>query len=106
MGKEYWKHPEYAEWITRQECVDCGGFTGEDKYNVWRCDASHVKSKGSGGGEYNNLIPQCRACHIKFESQSKYKKREYLKLAQDFYKMYCDAHLELIDEELISWPVN
>ena len=99
---KYWKHPEYAEYITRHECVDCGGYSEEDKYNVWRCDASHVKSKGSGGGEYKNLIPQCRKCHIKFESLSREKKKEYIKLAEDFYRAYCDGKLEYLEIDSID----
>ena len=96
----YWKHPEYAEFITRQPCVDCGGYSGEDNFGTWRCDASHVKTKGSGGGEYNNLIPQCRICHQRFERLSKYKKREYLKLAEQFTSDYCDCIL--YDQQITS----
>lgn len=92
--KKYWSNPEYAEWITRHECVDCGGYTGQDKYHTWRNDASHVKTKGSGGQEFSNLIPQCRKCHMKFESKSRDEKREYIKLAEDYYKAYCDLKLE------------
>lgn len=106
MAKKYWNHPEYAEWITRHECVDCGGYTGQDRFGEWRCDASHVKTKGSGGGEYNNLIPQCRNCHIKFEQKTRDEKREYIKLAQDYYKAYCDGKLDYIEDSNVFISLN
>lgn len=55
------KNPDYHEWIKRQtHCSTCG------KYSDSGLDPSHVKSRGSGGGDEKNLIPQCRECHSNY----------------------------------------
>jgi len=88
MKKSYWKNQEYADFISRMACVDCGEYHGVDRFGNPRVDASHVKTKGSGGGEFKNLIPQCRRCHIKFETKTRDQKIEYIKLAEQFTEMY------------------
>ena len=59
-------------------------------------DAHHIKSKGSGGGFINNLIPLCRKHHSLVHSmgrltfQQKYV-TNFKMLAHDIYFIYCQG---------------
>lgn len=59
---------EFKKWITKQPCAICGfpGVLHEDGeyYN----DPSHIKTRGSGGDDIGNIVPNCRRCHSKMHS--------------------------------------
>ncbi|MCB0423070.1 MAG: hypothetical protein KDD13_00385 [Mangrovimonas sp.] len=100
--KKRWKNPEYAEYISRLPCIDCGCYHGMDRFGTPRVDASHVKTKGAGGEEYNNLIPQCRPCHFIFEKKTRSQRSEYKKLAEKITEMYFEQVLDTLDDD--SYP--
>ena len=57
----------YRKWIkSRPFCCICGapGEMHEDGKRY--LDPSHVKSRGSGGGDQGNLVPKCRRHHTQF----------------------------------------
>ncbi len=58
----------------------------------WSNSVSHIKTKGSGGGDENNVVPMCLTfCHQEFEKKSKTEKQKYIPLAIQIYKNYLTA---------------
>ena len=61
------KDRAYLDWIARQHsCSTCGSPGVMHENGEYLLQPSHVKSRGSGGGDLNNVIPQCWKCHEKF----------------------------------------
>lgn len=52
----------YQRWIRRHKCLICG------RQPV---DGAHVKTKGSGGDDVDNMVPLCREHHQKQEGRNK-----------------------------------
>lgn len=86
------KHPKqkrhldlkFREWVRQFPCVIC------DQRPV---DVSHLKTKGSGGGDAENIVPKCRKHHIVWGTSLGREKieREYGDLtyeAREFWKDY------------------
>ena len=88
-----YKDPEYIAWIRHQECIDCGGYEYQLPNGDWQNTPSHIKTRGSGGEDYNNVVPMCLICHIKFENQVKSYKERYLKIAEKLTEEYIDQKL-------------
>lgn len=88
---------EYLDWIRGQPCATCGfpGVMHPDGRVL--NDPSHIKSRGAGGGDMGNLIPQCRGCHTEmhtvgvqeFERRAKIDVRD---LALRYGKKYHSLH--------------
>lgn len=88
---------KYIYWIKRRYCdlhlPGCKGFDHWDGANAQPINtACHVKSKGSGGGERNNLITADLHCHRIFEDWPKEKKQAFLPLAQELTKEYRESN--------------
>lgn len=54
----------------------------------WTNTVSHVKTKGSGGQDWNNVIPMCFHCHRDWEDSTKVTKPLMLELAKDYTKEF------------------
>jgi len=67
-----------------------------------RVTVSHIKTRGSGGRDWNNVVPMCFRCHAQFETLGGQEKREYLDLAAS----YGEKFLEETEEELGSYFVQ
>ena len=82
------KLKRFLEYIRSNYCVQCGGCDRMDKHGEPRVTVSHVKTKGSGGTYYNNVIPHCLFCHHKWEISVKKNKQEMLDLAQEYTERF------------------
>lgn len=72
---QYQEYPEYRDYVRRLKCVACGHTHNKDadgnpieKYDepptlISVSDPHHVKSRGAGGPDAENLVPLCRAHH-------------------------------------------
>lgn len=49
---------------------------------------SHIKTKGSGGGIFGNVVPMCIPCHIQYESEVKELRERFRIQAQEMYQEY------------------
>lgn len=81
MTTHKYKDKKYIEWIKTWSCYICGV---QGKH----VDPSHIKTRGSGGGDLNNVLPMCRSCHYRFERLSKEQKEKYYEPARTFTNMY------------------
>lgn len=70
-------------------CCTCGrpGVLHDD--GRYYLDPSHVKSRGSGGKEEDNVVPQCRQCHSKYHQMGKRRYEETFDInMEDLAKYY------------------
>lgn len=70
----YFKNKKYAQFIREKPCTFCGGGDWNMQLGRWQNTPAHVKAKGMGGAnkqELGNLIPACLTnhCHRKFDDQ-------------------------------------
>ena len=78
------KNEKLREWIRKQRCYICG--TNQD------ITVSHIKTRGSGGKDENNVIPMCMKCHMKFEPLPAKKKQEmFNKVARYYMELFTHA---------------
>jgi len=89
---------DYLKFIRNHFCCKCGGMDDWDGItDNPLCTVSHVKTRGSGGKDWKNVVPMCWKCHMKFERLPGFVKRTYYPLAD----MYAEKFLEYINE---NWP--
>ena len=74
-GHDYKEYPEYREYVRKLKCVGCGHTSHKDadgepiqQYDeppqlVSVSDPHHVKTRGSGAPDAENLVPLCRVHH-------------------------------------------
>lgn len=78
------------EYIRRLPCVECMGGEWDRERGVWRNDASHVYTIGSGHGDEYNLVSHCRTHHIRYERSTKEERARLeplaIQLTKDFYE--------------------
>ncbi len=72
---QYQEYPEYRDYVRRLKCVACSHTHNKDadgnpveKYDeppllMSVSDPHHVKSRGAGGPDAENMVPLCRAHH-------------------------------------------
>jgi len=78
MGIKY-DRPEYIQWIRNQFCTFCGGCDAWDGINDLPVNTPcHIKTRGSGGKDFNNTIPAYTKCHRIFEDWPKALKLHYV----------------------------
>ena len=92
------KSRDFLDWITtRGYCETCGraGVTHDNGERLLH--PSHVKSRGSGGHDIGNVVPQCAECHHKLHQmgtkvfEARYKVRLSMrakKYADQWYGMH------------------
>lgn len=73
---------EYCQWIRLGPCVLCLGGDWDEQRGEWHNTVSHVKSKGSGGGIFNNIVPMCIKCHRSYEDSTKKNRKLLLEVAK------------------------
>lgn len=56
---------DFLDWISRHKyCSTCGRpGVYHDKTGEYLLHPSHIKTRGSGGGDIGNVVPQCAFCH-------------------------------------------
>jgi hypothetical protein len=74
----------FAEYIREQWCCCCGA-PGSDPH--------HVKSRGAGGQDENNLVPLCRTCHTSVHTRGRATFEKFLgfsltDLATEYWERY------------------
>lgn len=79
---------EYCEWIRLGPCIVCEVGNWDMDKGEWRNTVSHLKTKGSGGEIFNNVVPMCIPCHRAWEDGQKKSKFKYLIKAKDFTQAY------------------
>ena len=55
------RDPEYLAWIRKQPCVI--GERTSFSFCAGQTEASHLKSRGAGGDDRNNVLPLCHLGH-------------------------------------------
>lgn len=78
-------------------CCTCGRPGVLHDNGCYYLDPSHVKSRGSGGGDENNIVPQCRECHTRYGIMGRRRYEETHEvnmqdLANYYGKLYREAH--------------
>ncbi len=69
----------FFNFIRSQYCILCGKFDAWNDIDSKPVNTiSHVKTRGSGGEDFNNCVPMCTFCHIKFEQWPYSQKQKYL----------------------------
>jgi hypothetical protein len=64
-----YKEPDFIQWIRNRYCDFCGGVDRWDGINDRPINTPfHLKTRGSGGGDFDNCITACTSCHIKYEN--------------------------------------
>lgn len=78
------------DFIRARPCCVCGSGYWDMEKGSWRNTVSHVKSKGSGGEMYRNVVPMCLVnyCHQQFELRTKDEKGEFKQLAIDLTERF------------------
>lgn len=74
----------------------------------WANTVSHIKTKGSGGKDFDNVVPMCLTnfCHQKWEASSKENKEELLELAKQLTNEYyfnCNKDPEYEEKRKAMW---
>lgn len=82
------KDDDLLRWIRTLPCVLCGGFNNSGKN-----EASHIKTRGSGGEDLYNVLPMNSDCHRFFETRSHETKEKFKPLA----KIYTEWFLEGVE---------
>lgn len=78
-----------CEWIRQLPCVICGG-------RKFPNEVSHVKSRGSGGGDRSNVLSMCRKDHAWFEDLPTTKKRKLIYFAEMLTHDFDNANVPVI----------
>lgn len=81
---------ELREWIRRHRCHICGSRGTEHDDGVYRVTPSHMLSRGSGRGDYYNLIPMCLSCHRRFEEASSHERSTFKAVAYRYTTTYLE----------------
>lgn len=81
-------------WIRTLPCI----FTG-----LSPVDVSHVKTRGSGGDDENNVLPMHRTMHTRYEQLPTIKKKKLLPLAEAYTEMFKQGKTPI--QFLLSWRV-
>lgn len=87
----------FFEFIRTGYCAVCFQCDYVDQFGNPRVTVSHIKTKGSGGGDFNNVVPMCFRCHRKWEDSEKSNKLEMLAMAKELTDMFLkgDDHEKL-----------
>lgn len=61
---------QFLDWISRQRyCVTCGGIgVYHEEFGEYLLNPSHIRSRGAGGQDVGNVIPQCAKCHARWHN--------------------------------------
>lgn len=83
----------YIGWIRKQSCATCGRNGLVHECGCALNDPSHIVSRGAGGKDMDNLIPQCRKHHTEMhklgiKSFSKKYGQDVLELAKQYGRAY------------------
>lgn len=105
--QQYQEYPEFRDYVRKLKCVCCSHTNGKDadgepidSYNepptiVSVSDPHHVKSRGAGGPDAENLVPFCREHHSEchtigiIEFQLRYNV-DLKSIARYIYRTYLD----------------
>jgi len=86
---------KFFEWVRSLPCCICGsGYWDLDK-GMWRNTVSHIKTKGSGGKDFDNVVPMCliNYCHQQFELKTRQEKQELVELANEYTRRFYEVKL-------------
>lgn len=76
--KTKYKEPEYVAWIRNHYCAFCGGYDDYDGQNELPLNTPfHIKTRGSGGEDFDNLVASCSPCHTLYENNHDAKHSKY-----------------------------
>lgn len=83
----------FLRFIKRRYCdlhlKGCRGYDHWDGENGEPVSTvCHIKTRGSGGEDHNNVISACIICHSLFENWPKTKKQQWLPLAESLTKEF------------------
>lgn len=82
----------FLEWIKRNHCCVCGTFDYVDpKSGDPIVTPSHVKTRGSGGCDFENVVPMCFRCHRKYEDSTSAERKEYKQQAIQWTRRYFES---------------
>lgn len=85
------KNTELRDFVRLGVCVACGAamLRGEATEQRYPTEVAHVKSKGSGGGDWDNVVPLCSLHHRQLHQVGtrsfEYKHQIRLKVAARHY---------------------
>ena len=72
---------KFCEWIRKRECCVCHQGNWNEQLGEWSNTVSHIKTKGSGGKIFGNVVSMCIPCHRAWADGPKKNKELYLELA-------------------------
>ena len=84
-------------FITEKPCLGCG----RPLYN----DPHHLKTRGAGGGDRDNMVPLCRVCHTEAHMKGpKFMDGIVLKRTGKHMKEWAIIYTAEYDEEITGNP--
>lgn len=94
-----YEQPDFIQFIRNQHCIFCGGRDHWDGVNDVPVNSPcHIKTRGSGGRDYNNVLPACTPCHRDFEDWPNEMKVKYFPQAILITNKYFETRPEKYQE--------
>lgn len=95
------KSRPFLDWVATLPCSTCGAYGIEHDNGSRYNHPSHIKSRGAGGSDLGNVIPQCYKCHAKFHQYGilTFQKKFDVNLNK-LSKRYVDKWVHLDDEQI------